>query len=231
MSASVPTLLAVAHGTREPAGAPAIAALLAGVRKQLPGVIVDVAYVDVQEPRLERVLLTASGPVVLVPLFLASGYHVRVDIPTVVATVGRSDVSVADPLGPDPAVVAAVADRHAAAMGPRLGDAIVLAAAGSSDARARADVELAAARLRDVLTVSVAAAYITSAEPRVAEAVAALRTDGCRSVSIATYLLAPGMFTAALQEAGADAVAAPIGDHPEVVALIVRRYLATVDGS
>jgi len=44
MSASVPTLLAVAHGTREPAGAPAIAALLAGVRKQLPGVIVDVAY-------------------------------------------------------------------------------------------------------------------------------------------------------------------------------------------
>ena len=43
---------------------------------------------------------------------------------------------------------------------------------------------------------------ITSAEPRVADAVAALRTHGCRSVSIATYLLAPGMFTAALQGAG-----------------------------
>lgn len=226
MSTSVPTLLAVAHGTREPAGAPAIAALLARVREQLPDVTVDVAYVDVQQPRLDRVLATGRGPVVLVPLFLASGYHVRVDIPTVVAMVGRSDVSVADPLGPDPAVVAAVADRHAAAVGPRQGDAIVLAAAGSSDARARADVETAAARLHDVLTVPVTPAYITSAEPRVAEAVAALRTAGCGSVSIATYLLAPGMFTATLRDAGADAVAAPIGDHPEVVALIVRRYLA-----
>jgi sirohydrochlorin ferrochelatase len=226
VSASLPTLLAVAHGTREPAGAPTIAALLAGVRQQLPDVTVDVAYVDVQEPRLNRALATGNGPVVLVPLFLASGYHVRVDIPSGVAAAGRSGVSVAEPLGPDPAVVAAVADRHTAALGPQVTDAVVLAAAGSSDSSALADVETAAARLRDVLSVPVTPAYVTSAEPRVADAVSALRTDGHRSVSIATYLLAPGMFSVALQGAGADAVAAPIGDHSEVVALIARRYLA-----
>ncbi len=222
-----PALVAVAHGTRAPDGQAVIGQLLAGVRRLLPDVLVEVAYVDVLQPDLDSVLGRMHDPAVVVPLFLASGYHVRVDVPRAVArSSGR--VRVAQPLGPDPAVLAAVADRHAAALGGRRSDAVVLAAAGSSDPRARADVETAAVRLRDELGVPVTPAYLTSAEPRVADAVAAQRAGGHHTVSIATYLLAPGVFAYALADAGADAVASPIGAHPQIVDLVARRYQASV---
>jgi sirohydrochlorin ferrochelatase len=41
---------------------------------------------------------------------------------------------------------------------------------------------------------------------------------------VASWLLAPGLFQRSLAEAGADVVAAPIGAHPRLVDLILRRY-------
>lgn len=227
VSAARPILVAVAHGTRAPSGPAVIDQLLVGVRALLPDVAVEIAYVDVLQPDLDTVLSRAHDAAVVVPLFLAGGYHVRVDVPRAVAR-SRGRVLVSAPLGPDPAVIAAVADRHATALDGRRPDAVVLAAAGSSDPRARADVETAAVRLGALLTVPVIPAYVTSAEPRVADAVAALRADGNRIVSISTYLLAPGLFARSLADAGADTVAAPIGAHPLVVDLVTRRYQNTV---
>jgi sirohydrochlorin ferrochelatase len=223
VSALRPVLVAVAHGTRAPEGPVVVERLVDGVRELLPDVPVEVAYVDVLQPDLKTVLRRVQDPAVVVPLFLAAGYHVRVDVPRGMAqTSGR--VRVAELLGPDPAVIAAVADRHRAALDGRRPDAVVLAAAGSSDPRARADVETAAERLQKLLAVSVTPAYVTSAKPRVGDAVAALRIARHRVVSIATYLLAPGLFARSLGAAGADAVASPIGAHPLIVDLVVRRY-------
>jgi sirohydrochlorin ferrochelatase len=196
---------------------------LDGVRALLPDVQVEVAYVDVLSPELDTVLSRVHDPAVVVPLFLAGGYHVRVDVPGAVAR-ASGPVRVSAPLGPDPAVMAAVADRLRAALDGRRTDAVVLAAAGSSDPRARADVETAAERLRKELAVPVTPAYVTSAKPRVGDAVAALRSAGHRTVSIATYLLAPGLFARSLADAGADAVASPIGAHSRIIDLVVRRY-------
>lgn len=221
------SLILVAHGTRDPAGAVTVEAIAASVRRRLGGVPVHVAYADVREPTVGRVLDRVPGPAVLVPAFLAAGYHVRVDVPGQVADTGRTDVSSTDSLGPHPAVVAAVHERLISA-GWRPGDAVVLAAAGSSNPIALADVRRAATLLGTRLGTPVRIGYVATAAPRVPDAVAAARADapaGTR-IAIAPWLLAPGLFQRSLTESGADLVADPIGDHPRIADLIVRRYLA-----
>ncbi|AYY11867.1 sirohydrochlorin chelatase [Actinobacteria bacterium YIM 96077] len=224
MSDAVP-LVAVAHGTRDPQGPEVLEGLLGEVRNQLPDVPVRIAYVDVIGPMLDEVLAEVRDGAVIVPMFLASGYHVRVDVPQSVESTGAR-ATVTPALGPDEAVVEAVADRLRAA-GP-LPDAVVMAAAGSSDHRALGEVEVAAARLAEVLDREVVAAYVTTATPTVPEAVASLRRAGRDRVGIASYLLAPGLFVRRLHEAGADVVAAPIGVHTRVVDLVVERYRAAL---
>lgn len=227
MSESRAPLVAVAHGTRDPDGPRVLDALVALVGTRLPGVDVRLAYVDVIGPTLPDVLadLDASSAhdAVIVPMFLASGYHVRVDIPDAVATISPSAV-VAPALGPDDAIVAAVADRLREAR-YQSGDAVVLAAAGSSDPAALGEVGLAARRLGDLLGERVTIGYAATAVPTVHEAVAAARAGTPTGrVAVASYLLAPGLFQRRLDEAGADVVAGPIGAHPRVVDLVVERY-------
>lgn len=214
-------LVAVAHGTRDPEGPVVLAELLSRVRERLPGVDVRIAYVDVIDPTLEAVLGSVDGRPVVVPMFLASGYHVRVDVPDAVTANGGTAV-VTPALGPDDAVVAAVAERLRAA-GP-LPSAVVMAAAGSSDADALAEVETAGRRLGAMLERDVVVGYVTTASPSVGEAVASLRASGAASVGVAAYLLAPGLFQRRLDTVGADLVAPPIGPHEAVVDLIVSRF-------
>ncbi|WP_166354838.1 sirohydrochlorin chelatase [Phytoactinopolyspora limicola] len=222
-------LVATAHGTRDPDGPVVLEHLLDEVRRHLPDVPVRIAYVDVIEPMLDEVLAELPGTPVVVPMFLASGYHVRVDVPEAVAATGH--VAVVTPaLGPDDAVVAAVADRLREAARGELPDAVVLAAAGSSDNDALAEVEVAATKLAAVLRRDVVAGYITTAAPTVAEAVASLRSAGFQRVGVASYLLAPGLFLRRLDDVGADVVAPPIGVHPAVVDLIVTRYREAAAG-
>lgn len=214
-------LVAVAHGTRDPHGPVVLADLLDRVRDRLPGVDVRLAYVDVIEPMLADVLAELGGRAVVVPMFLASGYHVRVDVPEAVRSTG-GDAVVTPALGPDDAVVASVADRLRAA-GP-LPNAVVLAAAGSSDVDALAEVEIAAGKLATLLDRHVTPGYVTTAVPSVDEAVLAAREAGYARVGIASYLLAPGLFQRRLADAGADLVAEPIGPHDRVVNLVAARY-------
>ncbi|MFC0002413.1 uroporphyrinogen-III C-methyltransferase, partial [Brachybacterium conglomeratum] len=56
------------------------------------------------------------------------------------------------------------------------------------------------------------------------EAVAAARAAGVRRVIAASYVLAPGHFAGLVHRAGADLVSAPLGDHPEVIAVAAQRY-------
>jgi len=217
------TLVLAAHGTRDPAGAVAVEQIAAAVRLRLPGVDVEVAYVDVRSPSLTEVLRSVVGPAVVVPAFLAAGYHVRVDVPQQILLSGCPSVTVTPALGPDDLVLDAVYDRLVAA-GWGYGTPVVLAAAGSSDARAVADVHRAARRLSVLTRAAVQVGFITSAQPSVPEAVAAARSGG--PVAIASWLLAPGLFHQRLADMGADLVSEPIGGHPRVVDLIVRRARA-----
>ncbi|MFG2217877.1 MULTISPECIES: CbiX/SirB N-terminal domain-containing protein [unclassified Streptomyces] len=113
--AAAPTLPAVAHGTRDRAGVATYRALLDLVRARRPGLKAELSFLDLALPAPARVLAASRGPVVLVPLLLNTGYHVTVDLPAVRAAAPHPDIRQAAPLGPDPLLAAALADRLAEA--------------------------------------------------------------------------------------------------------------------
>lgn len=248
-SAPAPVLLVV-HGTRRAHGVRA-AEELRGALQGRTGRPVHLAHADVRAPDVTEALTRlavpgrgatgpgqpgrgasasaygAGEPLTVVPAFLASGYHVRTDIPAQIARAGRigGGVRVTPPLGPSPALLPALVDRLAES-GIRDGDAVVLAGAGSSDPSARAEVADMATRLGRLLRCPVPVAWAAGAAPTVADTVARLRAEGARRVAVATWLLAPGLFADRLHAAGADTVAAPLAAHPSVVALLAERVAA-----
>jgi sirohydrochlorin ferrochelatase len=220
-----PTLLAVAHGSRNPAARSTVEALLVEVHRQRPEITAVGCYLDHTEPLLRDVVRTLGGPAVAVPLLLTAAFHTGVDLPAQLAS-ASVPVEQADALGPDPLLLQAL-ERRLAESGVSAGDAqtaVVLAAAGSSDRRA---VRSVAALARGWATDGwwdVTPAYASAATPSPAEAVAELRRRGARRVAVASYLLSPGLFADALHDAGADVVSAPLGDAPEVAAVVLARY-------
>jgi sirohydrochlorin ferrochelatase len=196
------TLVLVAHGTRDPAGTATICALADLVREGVPDV--RVAFADVRQPDVTTVLREVDGPAaVVVPAFLAAGYHVLVDIPAQVRAAGVPAV-ITPHLGVD---LVAVARQRLVEAGWRPGQRVVLAASGSSDPRARAEVRMAARRL--------------GAE-RVGFVTDPLAVD--RDVAVASWFLAPGVFHRRARECGARVVAEPLGVHPAIAQLITLRY-------
>ncbi|OON82689.1 sirohydrochlorin chelatase [Streptomyces tsukubensis] len=219
----------VVHGTRLPSGVTAAHDLAARLTVRLgTPEPVRLAFADLRPPNLTETLtsLPARRTVTVVPAFLASGFHVRSDVPEQLLRAARpvGATTLTSPLGPDPSVVDALVARLAEA-GARPGDAVVLAAAGSARAAARAEVTGVAAELarrlgRGPIPVAWAAG---PRGPSPEEAVAAARRGGARRVAVATWLLTPGLFADRLHRAGADLVAAPLGTHPGVVDALARR--------
>ena len=210
------TVVVAAHGTRDPAGVAVVRQLIAALRTRLLGRPVLLSFVDVLGPGVREVIAGAPGPVTVVPAFLTSGYHVRTDVPREVAATGRGDVTITAPLGPHRLLVGAMADRLRAG-GWRRGDAVVLAAAGSTDWRAVADVRAAAVALSRQVGRRVRVGFIATGVPEMAPLIAGLRAAGEPTVAVASWLLSPGLFHCRLTEVGADVVADPLGVHPGVV--------------
>jgi sirohydrochlorin ferrochelatase len=223
-----PPLVAVAHGSRDPAAASATRSLLAAVRRERPGLSVLEAYLDHEQPRLADLARTQRGPFVVVPLLLGAAYHSRVDIPAALATVDDQAAQPvrADVLGPDPLLLAAL-ERRLGEAGVPPGDpgtAVVLAAAGSTDESSIAAVRRLADQWRAAGWWDVRAAFASATAPSVPDAVTELRAAGAPRVAVASYLLFPGLFADTLADAGADVTAAPLTDAPEVVQLVLARY-------
>jgi sirohydrochlorin ferrochelatase len=228
-SSGPPVLVGCAHGTRDAAGQQAVQSLLDAVRARRPALTVLPAFVDVQEPAVADVVarVTSSGrEAVVVPLLLSTGYHARVDIAGAVAAAGAAALATPT-LGPDARLARLLADRLQQA-GADDGDAVVLAAAGSSDPQAAIDVEEVVAALGLLRAGPVTAAYGASAPPSVPEAVRQQRAAGHRRVVVAAYLLAPGFFHDRLREAGADAVTAPLAPDDVLVDIVLNRYDSAV---
>ena len=230
-----PVLVACSHGTRDVSGRRAVLALVAAVAAARPAVEVREAFVDVQEPAVAdvvRAVTDAGRPAVVVPLLLSTGYHVDVDIRAAVE--GRTAVA-APALGPDDRLTTLLRERLRE-RGATNRDAVVLAAAGSSDpAAADAVAEVAKVlRVNDFEPVTIG--YAAASRPTVAEAVAAVRREHPgRRVAVASYLLAPGHFHGLLQQAGADVVTEPLlavdaAPDPRLVELVLARYDAAASG-
>ena len=219
-------LLAVAHGSRDPAAQRCIHALTGHAARLADGAAaVRTAFVQHTQPSLSSALTdlaaeTGTGGKAIVPLLLSTGYHLNTDIGEPARAAG---IPVAPPLGPDHRLVPALADRLALA-GVPAGTPVVLAAAGSSDPRAASETARQAVMLAAYLRAPVMAAFASAAQPTVPDAVAALSARTGRQVAVATYLLAPGLFHEQLKLSGAGWVSDPLGDHPAVASLVVERF-------
>jgi len=191
-----------------------------------PGTEVRAAHIDVHKPALNDVVyrLAAQGrAMVVAPLLLSTGYHVRVDIALAVESAGGLAVAAA-PLGPDPLLLGVLQQRLAES-GAAADDPVVLAAAGSRDPVAAAAVEQMVTALAARRGAPVTVGYLAATSPTVAEAVTRSRRDyPGRPVAIASYLLAPGHFAARLEAAGADHLTAPLAPHPDLATLALQRY-------
>jgi sirohydrochlorin ferrochelatase len=217
-----PTLLAVAHGTKDPRGLAAVEDLMALVASMRPELEVRLSWLDHAEPTVRALAAAAVRPFVAVPLLLSTGYHVRSDIPKAVA-MAPVEVTIAHRLGPHPLLVEALADRLTEAGWTGGAARLVLVAAGSSHPAARTDVDELAALVstRYGLPVSIAFA---AAEPGVGATVASLLAEGDEPVVVVNYLLGPGEFADKVAACGAHVVPAPLGAHPAVARLILDRY-------
>ena len=257
-----PILIACAHGTSNAQGAAEVNALRDAIAALRPGLDVREAYVDVQQPDLVDVVAglpadpgsvatadggaaaggpgTAAASAVVVPLLLSVGYHVKVDIAKAVKS--RPGTAAAGPLGPDPRL-AALLDQRLQEAGATDNDAIVLAAAGSSNPNAAVSVEELADQLRALRSNRIVPAYGASAKPSVPEAVAMLREEAAGGagagesaggvsvggrVVVASYLLAPGFFHDQLAKAGADLVTEPLLPSPVLAEIALERYDAAL---
>lgn len=195
-----------AHGSPDPAFAEVVEAIAEQVRRGAPEVTVLVGYLDHGRPLAE----VASPEDVVVPLFMAAGHHVSVDIPA-----AAPGAVVTDVVGTDRRLVPVLARRLREA-GWTGGD-VVLAAAGSTEPAALDEVrEVAAALAIELGGPTVTAGFVSAGDPRLA--------DLLPVAAISSYLLAPGKFLDALRRTGTSVVSQPIGDAPEVTEVVLDRY-------
>jgi sirohydrochlorin ferrochelatase len=235
MSASPPpALVGIAHGTSSAEGREAVAGLMTAVARAEPGLETALGYVDVQQPDTPTTLaaLPDGVPAIVVPLLLSAGYHVHVDLTDAVvgeAAASARAITLAGALGPDDRLVELLCERLEQ-VALHTDDSLVLAVAGSSDARAVTDCRVVADRLSAATGRDVALGFLSAVRPRLACAVTIERIvrPGSRVV-VSSYLLAPGYFQGLVEKAGADVVTAPLlvaiePVSPLLVAVVTDRY-------
>ncbi len=234
MTSADAVLVLPSHGTGDAVGQAAIRELVDAVAARVDVPVLD-CFVDVQQPDVPTTLALAPGvtPLVIVPLLLSTGYHVRVDVTEAALKVAPRQTVITPALGPDDRLVDLLELRLREA-GFRDTDEVVLAAAGSSDPDAVTDCRAVAAALGRRLGREVTVGFLASAEPRLDAAISATRDAHPESrVAVATYLLAPGYFARLAAAADAGLVTAPLlrADGPppaELVDLVIDRYSQAV---
>lgn len=203
-------------------------------------------FVDVQTPDVPQTVaaLPAGRSAVVVPLLLSAGFHVHVDLTRALreeqtradaaGAATQHPLALAGALGPDPLLANVLALRLSQA-GLQRDDVLILAAAGSSDARAVTDCLRTGMLLSELLGRPVITGFLSAAEPRLADAVAtARRTHPGRRIVVSSYLLAPGYFQSLALAAGADVTTDPLlvetkPTPPELVQIVLQRYATAAE--
>ena len=200
---TAPALITLAHGSRDPRSAATIKALVAETRKMRPDLRIEPAFLELARPDFAHVVarLVKAGfdEIVVVPLLLSDAYHAKVDVPRSVAEATARhpglQIRMTHILGLEPTFLDVLDRRLREALRQarvRELDALVLAAAGSSDPLANQAVSRLARVWGARHKLPVTAAFASSAPPATGEAVRAFRGQGKRHVAVASLFLAPG---------------------------------------
>jgi sirohydrochlorin cobaltochelatase len=252
---NAPPLLIVGHGTRSDAGVAEFTRLVGQVRDRAAGRVpaVDGGFIELARPSVAEAITglvppgTGPWPIVAVPLVLTAAGHGKGDIPAALARElvrhpGLS-YSYGRPLGPHPVLQDILAARIDAALAgaPRRDAHVVLAARGSTDPDANAEVAKVARLLWEGRGYAeVEFCFISLAEPSVPAALERAVLLGARHIVVAPYFLFPGVlpdrvvaqsreFAAGHRGLRVD-VAGLIGACGELTGLVLERYDEALHG-
>ena len=236
---TAPALVALAHGSRDPRSAETVTSLTDEIRALRPDLRIEPAFLDLCKPAFPRTVdrLVRSGhdEIVVVPLLLTQAYHAKVDVPEAIAAAPARHhglkIRATGVLGLEPAFLEVLDRRLRAALSDarvRELDALVLAAAGSSDQLANQAVARLARLWGSRHRLPTVAAFASATPPATGEAVRQFRSEGRRHIAVGSMFLAPGLLpdrAAELAlEAGAVAVSDPLGADPQVARTVLARY-------
>lgn len=241
------TIILASHGTDNPVGAASIHQLVEAVRAALPEHQILEAFVDVQVPQVAEVLNQAltewpTESVIIVPLLLSTGYHVRKDITDAVAqSAAPQRVSVTPALGPSPELTDLLVQRLRE-VGWKGTDLTVLSVAGSSDVAAvdecrNVHTQLEAALKEIEVTNRLELAFLSAVEPKLKDLIPRLKFQNPRArFTVANYLLAAGFFNDLANRAGAHLVAEPLLSPEEpvpqqLIDVVIRRVAEAQAGA
>lgn len=235
---TTPTLIAVAHGSRDPRSAATVSACVDLIRAARPGTDVRLAFLDLNAPSVDQVVDAIAAQrrthAVVVPLLLGSAFHARVDLPGILAAARTRHpllrLTQADVLGADHRLIWALHDRVCSALDTdvpeRLG--VAVAAVGSSSQEANARTAMVA-RLLAARTGWHTEICFATTEPSVATAASALVEHGAEQVLVAPWFLAPGLLTDRLASQAPDIVQThALGHHSALVDTVWDRYDSVV---
>lgn len=200
---TAPALVALAHGSRDPRSAATIKALVDEVRALRPDLRIEPAFLELSKPSLETTVakLVRAGydEIVVVPLLLTEAYHAKVDVPeAIAAATARHEglrIRATKVLGLESVFLEVLDRRLRTALKEarvRELDALVLAAAGSSDSLANQAVARLARLWGSKHRLPVVAAYASAAPPATGESVRQFRLEGRRHIAVGSLFLAPG---------------------------------------
>jgi sirohydrochlorin ferrochelatase len=236
---TAPALVALAHGSRNPRSAETVQTLVAEVRSMRPDLRIEPAFLELSKPSfgtvVDRLVRAGYDEIVVVPLLLTTAYHARVDVPSAIAEATAKHphltISASNIVGLEPVFLEVLDRRMRAALKQarvRELDALVLAAAGSSDSLANQAVARLARTWGTRHRLPTVAAFASAAPPSTGEAVRQFRAEGRRHIAVGSLFLAPGTLpdrAAELAlEAGAVAVSEPLGADVELARTVLARY-------
>jgi sirohydrochlorin cobaltochelatase len=205
-TAALPGVVVVGHGTADPVGAAETRRTAALVAAMLPGVAVELGFLELVAPSIEDAVAALAargrGAVVAAPVLLFRAGHARRDVPEALAAAAARrglPVRQAEPLGCHPAVVSLARRRRAEALAGR--DAVAAAATrlvvlgrGSSDPRAVCQLcRLTLATTAGTTVPPLHLGFAAAARPTLDEALAAAAADpGVRRIVVQPHLLFSG---------------------------------------
>ena len=259
-------LLIVGHGTRDEDGAAEFRSFVRRVERRAfeRGAADAVAggFIELSPPPLKDAVagLVDAGhrDLTAVPLILLAAGHAKGDIPAALARERDRHPGLrtkyARPLGPHPVVLellrrrlaecVAGLEEGADASSHARPDAVLLVGRGTTDPDANADLYRAARLLwetaGDTGIRQVEAAFVSLAEPSVAQGLDRLRALGARRVVVLPFFLFPGVLPIRIHaqvgewldghpDSLSAVVAGVIGDCDELADLVLERY-AEADG-
>jgi sirohydrochlorin cobaltochelatase len=259
---TAPPMLLVGHGTRSDAGVAEFGRFVGQVRARAAGRVpaVDGGFIELSRPsvadavaRLARPATGGPGPIVAVPLVLTAAGHGKGDIPAALARELARHPGLSyrygRPLGPHPVLQDILAARIDAVLArggdpqvtPRADTLVVLAARGSTDPDANAEIAKVARLLWEGRGYAgVEFCFISLAEPSVPAALERAVLLGARRIVVAPYFLFPGVLpdrvAAQSHEFAAGhpgltvTVAGLIGACGELAGLVLERYDEALGG-